>query len=286
MDAIMSNKNRFSIGDVSKICNISRKALRYYDTIGLINSSRHEANNYRYYDKDALLLVPVIKYYKQMGFTLEEMSQFIDGDIPNVYPALKKSFTSKIGELEQERMSLERKRQSTEDWYQLITEAQLIIDNDVNDISIKYVEPQMYLYLNQHFDNDIKSAIINIEWTNYLEKIGNEITGPVIINFSSFERRMANLAQPVKILQKTLLPHDEENELRLGGCMMASCYHIGCHGSLHETYKKIDRWARTSGYTLAEECFERYVTDYWTTNNSSQFVTEILISITKDAHRS
>ena len=30
-------QNFFSIGEVSKICNVSRKALRYYDQIGLIS---------------------------------------------------------------------------------------------------------------------------------------------------------------------------------------------------------------------------------------------------------
>lgn len=277
----MTHKARYSIGDVSKICNISKKALRYYDSIGLITSDRHEGNNYRYYDKSALLLVPVIKYYKQMGFTLEEMSQFIEGDTPNVYQALKKSFTAKINELETERLALGRKRQSAEDWYELIVEAQLVIETSITSVSVKYVEPRPYLYLDQTFDNDIKSAIINIDWTNFLEKVGNEITGPVILNFTSTKSRIEQKAQPFRILQKTLIPHEIEPQKVLGGCMMASCYHIGDHGNIAETYKKMIDWAKDSGYVLADESFERCVTDYWTTSNSAQFVTEVLIKITK-----
>lgn len=42
----MKAKNRYSIGDVSRMCNISKKALRYYDKIGLIHSKREDFNNY------------------------------------------------------------------------------------------------------------------------------------------------------------------------------------------------------------------------------------------------
>jgi effector-binding domain-containing protein len=50
---------------------------------------------------------------------------------------------------------------------------------------------------------------------------------------------------------------------------------------LADTYKKIRSWAREYGYDLAGESYERYVTDYWTTCNSSQFVTEVMIKVSR-----
>ncbi len=88
----MKHKARYSIGDVSRICNVSKKALRYYDEIGLVPSKRKDFNNYRYYTQESLLSVPVIKYYKQMGFTLDEMRAFIEGNVRNVYKAIQRSF--------------------------------------------------------------------------------------------------------------------------------------------------------------------------------------------------
>ncbi|MBW2186274.1 MAG: MerR family transcriptional regulator [Deltaproteobacteria bacterium] len=99
----MKYKNKYSIGEVSKNCNISTKALRYYDKLGLIKSKRDDINNYRYYSKEALLAVPVIKYYKQMGFTLEEMKYFIEGKVDverSIYNTVKRSFTTKIEHLQ------------------------------------------------------------------------------------------------------------------------------------------------------------------------------------------
>lgn len=276
----MKYKARYSIGDMSRICNISKKALRYYDKIGLITSLRNDFNNYRYYTSDSLLVVPVIKYYKQMGFTLDEMSSFIEGSSPNVYRTIKNSFMAKIEELDREQASIRRKHISVRDWYNLVVEAQMVIDSHVHEVSVRYVEPVEYICQEQVFENDIKASIINIDWTNYLEQIGNEITGPVILNFSSFKDRLDNKEQKIRILQKALLPYNEAiPRIELGGRMMATCYHIGPHETLGDTYKKIQKWARANHYELKADSFERYVTDYWTTSNEAQFVTEIMIEV-------
>lgn len=274
-------KKKFTIGEVSSICNVSKKALRYYDKIGLIKSERDDHNNYRYYSSQSLLAVPVIKYYKQMGFKLDEMKGFIEGIQENVYREIQRSFSAKIEELKKTQEETTRKYLSVKDWYDLIVEAEMVIDNNIREVSVKYIESNDYLYLNQEFENDIEASIINIEFTNYVESVKNEITGPVLILFSSFKDRMENKNQKIKILQKTLIDCKAGESARFGGEMMLSCYHIGSHDTISDTYEKMQSWARRHEYVLAKDCCERYVTDYWTTSNSSQFVTEILVKVSR-----
>ncbi|QJB57080.1 GyrI-like domain-containing protein [Pseudodesulfovibrio sp. zrk46] len=277
----MKPKGQIFIGDMSKICNISKKALRYYDEIGLIPSQRHDYNNYRYYTYESQLCVPVIKYYKQMGFTLDEMKEYIEGNTTNVYRSLQRSFQAKAEELEEQQEAIRRKQVAIMDWSHLIQEAENVIDHDVTEPSVKYVEASQLLFMDQTFEDDMRGSIINIEFTNYVESLGNEITGPVLINFSSISDRVEGLDQPVKILQKTLIPTKPEHTYTMGGKTMLSCYHIGNHEDLGETYEKMRRWARQHQYNVSEESFERYVTDYWTTNNSAKHVTEILIEVSR-----
>lgn len=66
----------YSIGKVGKICKITKKALRYYDKWTYYHLISSWWSGYRYYSKNTLLSVPVIKYYKQSGFKLEEMKGF------------------------------------------------------------------------------------------------------------------------------------------------------------------------------------------------------------------
>lgn len=72
----------YSIGKVGKICKITKKALRYYDKMDILSPDKvADESGYRYYSKNTLLSVPVIKYYKQSGFKLEEMKFFRRKDL-------------------------------------------------------------------------------------------------------------------------------------------------------------------------------------------------------------
>jgi len=281
----MKYKDRYSIGEVSQICNVSKKALRHYDKIGLIKSERSCNNNYRYYSNESLLAVPVIKYYKQMGFKLDEMKDFIEGTVDargRIYASIKRSFNAKIEELKKAQEEIRRQYESVRDWHDLILEAEMVIDNNIQEVAVKYVEASDYLFHEQVFTNDIEASIINIEFTNYVEKVNNEITGPVMINFSSLEDRVKNRHQPVRIMQKTLKECKEHEKMSFGGQMMITCYHIGSHKNINETYEKICKWARTHNYVLGKKSYERYVTDYWTTRKSSKFVTEVMINVSRN----
>lgn len=277
----MKYKAKYSIGEVSRICNISKKALRYYDDIGLITTQRKDYNNYRYYTFESLQSVPVIKYYKQMGFTLDEMRHLVESNRPNISTFIQKSFLAKIAQLEKDRESIHRQYLSVKDWYELVLEADQVLENNIQEVSVKYVEASELLFLEQEYDGNLMASIINIDFTNYLGEQGNEIAGPVIINFSSVQDRLQNTAQKMRIMQKPLLPASQDKLTQFGGYTMITCYHIGSHDTLHKTYVKIQQWAQKYGYTLANDSYERYVVDYWTTKNHDQFVTEIMVKAWK-----
>jgi len=255
----------YSIGKVEEICKITKKALRYYDKMGILSPDKvADESGYRYYSKKNLLSVPVIKYYKQSGFKLEEMRAFLQG---TTYDFFDKSFRTKIDELRELEKEINLKIRSVRDWHALIVEAQMIIENNVCDVSIKYIDERNLIFLNQNFNYD------------YIDSINNAITGPVIICFPSFEDKINGKCSKMKIMQETILKCKDEESIEFGGWLAASCYHIGTHETINETYIKIKEWAKEHDYICSEESYERYVTDYWTTKNTDKFVTEILIKI-------
>lgn len=271
------DKKLYSIGKVEEICKITKKALRYYDKMGILSPNKvADESGYRYYSKENLLSIPVIKYYKQSGFKLEEMRVFLKG---STYDFIEKSFRQKIDELNDFEKEINLKIKSIKDWHDLIVEAQMVIENNVSDVSVKYMESYNLVFLNQDFEYDYMNSIINIEFGNYIESIHNAITGPVIIRFPSFEDKINGKCNKMTIMQRTILKCKDDEVTKFGGCMMASCYHIGDHSSISETYNKIKDWAKERGYVCSEESYERYVTDYWTTKNKDKFVTEVLIKI-------
>ncbi len=267
----------YSIGKVEEICKITKKALRYYDKMGILSPDKvADESGYRYYSKKNLLSVPVIKYYKQSGFKLEEMRAFLQG---TTYDFFDKSFRTKIDELRELEKEINLKIRSVRDWHALIVEAQMVIENKVCDVSIKYIDERNLIFLNQNFNYDYMDCIINIEFNNYIDSINNAITGPVIICFPSFEDKINGKCSKMKIMQETILKCKDDESIEFGGWLAASCYHIGTHETINETYIKIKEWAKEHDYICSEESYERYVTDYWTTKNTDKFVTEILIKI-------
>lgn len=278
----MKTKKLYSIGEISQICNISKKTLRYYDEIGLLPSQRQDFNNYRCYSHDALLAIPVLKYYKQMGFKLNEIFDVINKDMSDSYTQLKECFSLKMTEIIQEQESLRKKNIAIQHWYKLMSEAESIIQNKINEISIKYVPALRLLYQEQVSRNQQKDDIINITWGNYVESIQNEITGPVFIKYHSIEERKDNKdTQHITILQESIMPAKETETVLFGEKLMLSCYHVGDHEGIPNEYERICAWAKKHKYVLAEESYERYVIDYWTGCDSSKFVTEILIEISR-----
>jgi len=276
----MEYKECYTIGDVSNICSISKKALRYYDKIGLISPDKvGDDNSYRFYNRETLLNVPIIKYYKQMGFKLDEMRLLLE---TNTFRSLEEQFRNKIDELKQAQHDIYIRYTSVKDWYDLILEAGTVIENNATEVSVKYVESFTALYFEQDFAYNYMESIINIEFTNYVESISNAITGPVMINFPSFRKRMDGTCMHVKIMQKAILDCSPDISVaRLGGCMAISCYHIGSHYKINETYEKMCQWAADHHYQCGKESVERYVTDYWTSRSEDNFVTEILIKVKK-----
>ena len=92
---------------------------------------------------------------------------------------------------------------------------------------------------------------------------------------------MKGTCSRMKIMQKMILPCKPEQLVRMGGEMMLSCYHIGPHETISETYEKMASWAKEHNYKLHEGSWERYVTDCWTTNNKEMYVTEVRIGASR-----
>lgn len=276
---ILKKDGLYTVGEVSKICNISKKTLRFYDSLDIISPDYiSEENGYRYYSRETLLFVPVIKYFKQMGFKLEEMKEFLNSD---TYQTHERGFLKKIEELDEMREDIQVSHISVKDWYNLIIEAESVLDNNATEVSVKYLDADSVCYMEQEFENNYRELIINIDWTNYLEEINHAITGAVYIEFLDLEKKLKGESCRINIFQRGAKDIDEKMTKKIGGKMVLSAYHIGPHETISGTYEKIFNWANNNGYKCGNSSIERYVTDYWTIKKEDEFVTEVMVDIVK-----
>jgi MerR family redox-sensitive transcriptional activator SoxR len=89
------------IGQLARSANINASAIRYYETCGLL-SSPQRLGGQRRYPPDALYRVLLIRFARDMGFTLTEIRLFLNGLRENspVGPRWKKLAHRKILQIE------------------------------------------------------------------------------------------------------------------------------------------------------------------------------------------
>jgi len=85
-------KKYFSIGETAKINNVSIQALRLYDKMGLLKPTYVDSeSNYRYYTIDQFIYIDLIKYSKQIGAPLKEISDVLHNkDVGTLLTFIKK----------------------------------------------------------------------------------------------------------------------------------------------------------------------------------------------------
>ena len=76
----MDNKNLFSIGEVAKAANITRKTILNYESKGLITPDKKDGTTgNRYYTIDTFTQVRTIRIFQDLGLSLDEIRNYFDG---------------------------------------------------------------------------------------------------------------------------------------------------------------------------------------------------------------
>jgi MerR family redox-sensitive transcriptional activator SoxR len=97
-----------TIGEVARRASVSPSAIRYYESVGLVEPERRSGGR-RLYGELAVERLALISFAKDAGFTLDEIRQLIAG-FPEETPAgarWTELATSKLAELEEELQRIE-----------------------------------------------------------------------------------------------------------------------------------------------------------------------------------
>lgn len=90
------------IGDFAKICNVSTQTLRYYDAEGVLKADvTDEATGYRFYSPESVEKYKKIVFYKELGFSLEEIKKLQASTEEQVKEMLKKKKGILLSSVEQ-----------------------------------------------------------------------------------------------------------------------------------------------------------------------------------------
>lgn len=78
----------YTVKKLAKLSGVSIRTLRFYDEIGLLKPAYYGENQYRYYEEEQVLLLQQILFYRELGFSLNDIQRIMSSDDFNKIDAL------------------------------------------------------------------------------------------------------------------------------------------------------------------------------------------------------
>ena len=111
----MKNSGYLTISEFSKIAEVSRKALIFYDRIGLFSPAYTGENGYRYYSHEQIYIITVISILKELGTPLNQIKTYMKTPSPEDAIQLlahqQEILSDKIKELQEIQTMLKAKKE-------------------------------------------------------------------------------------------------------------------------------------------------------------------------------
>ena len=262
----MEQEALYTIGQVSKICDVSQRMLRYYEKVGLITPDHiAKPSHYRYYSVRTMQRVQVIRYLIDQGFRLEEISEALSGE-------------------DMDRMELEVPDME----YGLLVEGRAAQRHQNRAITMKYIPEERYFYYTrqrapEEQDSEIR---LEIEYFTMSKRDGHSMVdmgGAFHVKYDSVAERMEDRYCSMTLLQ-TMFPNSksQNNTAHFGGFLAVAGYHLGAPRNVRDSYERMLLWAQQHRFTLRGDCYERHVLDVYSTAREENFVTELLLPVQED----
>ena len=128
-----------SIGEASKLTNLSISKLRYYDEHGLIPSLKRTSSGLRKFDETSLESIRLIECLKNSGMQLKEIKQFMDwcaeGD---------STLQDRLNMFKQQEINVLTQIQDLQSTLNLIRFKQWYYETAVNDHTDQFVKNMKY----------------------------------------------------------------------------------------------------------------------------------------------
>ncbi|NMM62533.1 MerR family transcriptional regulator [Clostridium sp. P21] len=245
----------FSIGEMSKLNNISIQTLRYYDKIGLLKPKLiNKTSKYRYYSIEEFLKVDMIKYYKNVGLSLEEIKNLISSNT---------SIEEKLQIINIQQEALENKLKDMNLMKNnldiLKNKVSSIIECKINKIFIKYNEEREYIsydYIsntNAELEINYRKVILDIE--KYVGMLGYELSS--IVSYDKTKEKMVYKNIMINT-SENILKHNGQVIVLPKGEYITVYFEGGCFANKNY-YKKVTEYINKNNIKVNGHFHEIYI---------------------------
>lgn len=269
-------KDKFLIGELSKIFNISTDTLRHYDKIDLIKPEYNENNDYRYYSIRDFFKLSRILFLKNLDISLSEIKKYMSNKNTNNLVCLLKKKEEEIDIKMNKLLNLKNKIQ---------TKLELLenIEGELDQIIIKKIPQRIGAFIdinNLESDYEIKQTLKKNE--KYLKISSWLIEGQIYTSLSKENMDKGILNEFRYFIE--ILPIDSEfcKQLTIIPESEYVCVSfLGPYRDMGKHYQLLIQWIEENGYQIAGDSIEKNIVDYDFSDSENEYISEIQIPIIK-----
>ena len=249
-----------TIGEFSKICKVSTKTLRYYETIDLLNPICIKAESgYRYYAIEQLKNMLFINRMKTYGFSLDEIRTLLKWEEQGESKLLQNALLSHRKVLQEQILWMQQTLHELEADVATVQKEEMIMsyldDIDIQLVFISFYEPLF---------EKIRKGRLTI------------CKAPLSIYHSKeYQDEGFDMEFAIPVKERVTGTRDFSPGL---------CIRTVCRGSYHQipsVYARHQEWMETEGYTYRLPPYDVYITHPDEVADMEENITEIYSPIMK-----
>lgn len=267
-------KEKFLIGELSRIFNISTDTLRYYDKIDLLKPEYDHTNRYRYYSMDKFFILSRILFLKSLDISLKDIKNYFNNQNTDHLLMLLKREEVEIDRKINRLMNLKRKISNK---IELIEES----NKHIEQIRVERFPERCGVFIDiENIENEyelkksFKKHEVHFRMSSWL------IEGQIYTSISKedmLEERFEKFNYFIEIL-----PRDENTSLQskiLPENDYACIVFCGSYSNIEHYYRMLIKWIEENGYEIAGDSIEKNIVDYGFSNSEEEYISEIQIPI-------
>ena len=259
----------YTIGQMSQLCHISARRLRYYEAMGILKPAMISANGYRYYQTEQLSQIMRIARLQNYGLTLAEIGEFLPAN-----------------ELTQAKM-LRRQREKNEQTLAKLRQSIAELTMDIGKLEGTMIEPaqgQVITMINP------EQRVLGIRRTIQPQAI-HQLFAELYQTVEACGLKRAGAAQLV-FCDKEYQPEQMEVEaqvqvagsheaVRTTQSQLCAVYiHRGAYARIGQAYEAVGQWlSQHPEYEVAGDVIERFLNDEHQAQSEEELETGLLFPI-------
>ncbi|PYE47637.1 MerR family transcriptional regulator [Paenibacillus barcinonensis] len=268
----MQPNDTLSISAFSKLSEVTRKTLIYYDRIGLFKPAFVADNGYRYYSRSQLETIGVIHIFKELGMSLEEIQVHLGRRSPaNTLELLRKQeevLQLQIAKLTQARQMIIQRAENIEQSMHL----------DTSQMYVRWQAKTPLLLSRRIYSS--KQEFPEELWEDFRERLHKEhaplgYPGGVIIPKEDLLKRDGDKIAYMYSFMKT--KHYKQVYMPEGFYLVS--YARADYGDSDKIYPQIFDYIEEKKYVIIGDAYEEYMQDEIVLQHADDYLVRVMVQI-------